>query len=67
MRLTRFDTMDPYLVLGLANTALRNDADDLDDLAATHDFDPSALEAKLLKIGYRYDPTLRQFRAADLP
>jgi hypothetical protein len=64
MRLTHFETMDPHLVLGLINTALRNDADDLVDLVATHDLDEAALRAKLLVIGYSYDPVIRQFRAA---
>jgi hypothetical protein len=64
MRLTRLDTMDPHLVLGLINTALRNDAEDLDDLVATHDLDETALRATLRAIGYVYDPLTRQFRAS---
>ena len=68
MRLTHIGSIDPYLLLGLVNTALRNDADDLADLIATHDIDETELRARLLAIRYDYDPTVRQFRAAqDLP
>lgn len=64
MRLTRLASMDPHLVLGLVNTALRNEAEDLGDLIATHDLDEAALRATLLSIGYVYDPLTRQFRAS---
>jgi hypothetical protein len=63
MRLTHIESMDPHLALGLINTALRNDAADLDDLIATHDLDETALRKKLQSIGYAYDPVTRQFRA----
>ena len=39
MKLSSFETMDPLLLPGLINTALRNDSDDLDDLVRTHDLD----------------------------
>jgi hypothetical protein len=65
MRLTNFAAMDPHMLLGLVNTALRNDAEDLADLVASHDMDEIALRAKLLAIGYDYDPAVRQFRAAQ--
>jgi len=64
MKLTNFTAMDPHLLLGLVNTALRNDADDLADLVATHDIEEHALRAKLRAVGYEYDPVSRQFRAS---
>lgn len=54
--------MDPNLLIGLVNTALRNDYDNLDDLAKTQDIDSSTLEEKLAQIGYVYQPEQNQFR-----
>jgi hypothetical protein len=65
MKLTNFTAMDPHLLLGIVNTALRTDADDLADLVATHDIDEASLCAKLRAIGYEYDPASRQFRAVQ--
>jgi hypothetical protein len=63
MKLSSFETMDPLLLPGLVNTALRNDCDDLDDLVGTHDLDREALEKKLETLGYRYVAETNQFRA----
>lgn len=57
-----FASVDPALLPGLVNTALRNDFEDLDDLVATHDLDRGELERRLAELGYRYLPELRQFR-----
>jgi len=65
MRLTHITSIDPHLLLGLVNTTLRNDADDLEDLVATHDLDETELRARLSLIGYEYDPVIRQFRAVQ--
>lgn len=54
--------MDPNLLPGLLNTALRNDFDDLEDLVSTHDLDREKLENRLTEIGFRYFPENRQFR-----
>ena len=62
MNLTRYREMDPHLLVGLINTALRNDGEDLAGLVRTHDLDPEALQERLLAIGYRYVSELRQFR-----
>ncbi|MDA7921927.1 DUF4250 domain-containing protein [Verrucomicrobiales bacterium] len=63
MNLTTYETMDPHLLVGLINTALRNDCDSLDDLVKTHDLDQDALEKRLSSAGYHYLPELNQFRA----
>ena len=63
MNLTTYETMDPHLLVGLINTALRNDCDSLDDLVKTHDLDRDALEGRLGSAGYHYLPELNQFRA----
>jgi hypothetical protein len=65
MKLSSFQTMDPNLLPGLVNTALRNDCDDLDDLVRTHDLDREALEARMETLGYRYMTETNQFRPAQ--
>ena len=72
MNLTRFETLDPNLLPGLANTALRNDCEDLHDLLRTHDLDEEQFLARMREIGYEYCPTSNQFRphapgTADVP
>ena len=62
MKLSSFETMDPLLLPGLINTALRNDCDDLDDLVRTHDLDREALEKRMETLGYRYVAETNQFR-----
>lgn len=64
MKLHSFQTVDPLLLPGLVNTALRNDCDDLDDLVKTHDIDQDALEERMASLGYRYVAATNQFRAA---
>lgn len=62
MKLSSFETMDPNLLPGLVNTALRNDYESLEDLAKTQDLDLSALEKRLEDIGYNYVADLNQVR-----
>lgn len=62
MNLSRYEGMDPHLLVGLVNTELRNQAESLEDLVKTHGLDEGALVSKLSKAGYDYQPELRQFR-----
>ena len=62
MNLSNYETMDPNLLVGLVNTALRNDCADLEDFVRTHDLDQEKLEARLEGIGYRYAEGVNQFR-----
>ena len=62
MRLSGFKTMDPNLLLGLINTALRNDCGDLDDLAKQHDVDEQSLVTHMSSLGYTYRNDINQFR-----
>ncbi len=66
MNLSTYTTMDPHLLVGLINTALRNDCDSLDDLVKTHDLDQDALEKRLGSAGYRYVVDQNQFRPVDV-
>ena len=62
MNLRNFDKLDPNLLPGLLNTALRNDCESLADLIRTHDLDQEALEKKLKHLGYQYVAEVNQFR-----
>lgn len=59
---TRYETMDPHLLLGLVNTELRNHSESLDDLCQTHDIDQTILTERLASAGYTYRPEQGQFR-----
>ena len=61
MKLTSFETMDPHLLYGLVNTALRNDFEDLEDLVRSHDLDHDRLVQRLKEAGYEYNAELNQF------
>lgn len=62
MNLHAFHTIHPDLLPGLVNTALRNDCEDLDDLARAHDIEREALEERMAELGFRYVAEIRQFR-----
>ena len=62
MKLTSFETMNPHLLLGLVNTALRNNFEDLKDLVRSHDLDQDRLVQRLKDSGYEYNVELNQFR-----
>lgn len=59
---SRYQQMDPHLLVGLVNTELRNQAESLDDLCRTHDIDASALLAHLQSADYEYRAEQNQFR-----
>ena len=62
MNLSHFETMDPNLLPGLINTALRNDCSDLEDLIKTFDLDREAFHSKLKDLGYHYVAEVNQVR-----
>ena len=51
---TKFESMDPHLLVGLVNTELRNHAESLEDLCRSHEIDLQALTAKLVRADYHY-------------
>lgn len=65
MKLSNFETLDPNLLVGLVNTALRNEGEDLHSLSLTHDLDRDRLEQKLREVGFAYVEELNQFRAVS--
>ena len=66
MKLSSYETMDPQLLLGLVNTALRNDYENLEDLVKSHDLNEDILRERLRSIGVVYYPDINQFRVGDL-
>lgn len=59
---TRFESIDPHLLVGLVNTELRNHADSLEELCAMHDLDAGKLTARLASADYHYQTEQNQFR-----
>lgn len=62
MNLRNLDQLDPNLLPGLLNTALRNDCESLVDLLRTHDLDEEKLSEKMKNLGFHYEPEVNQFR-----
>ena len=55
------DAKDPYLLLSIVNTKLRDEAETLQDLCLTYDRKIEDIIMKLETVGYSYDRTLNQF------
>ena len=63
MELSKFESMDPIMLMSIVNLKLRDDfAGDLDELAKFFDIDRQALEAKLATAGFEFLPDAGQFR-----
>lgn len=62
MELSNYLNMDPFLLLGLVNTELRNHCESLEDLVKTHCLDEQKLLMKLSAVGFDYQPAQNQFR-----
>lgn len=62
MDLSRFHSMDPNLLVGVVNTALRNDYESLEDLCLTHDISSEVLVQHLASGGYEFRSEQQQFR-----
>lgn len=62
MSLKNYETMDVNLLLGLVNTSLRNDCENLEDLVKRFDLNEATLLARLKSIGMIYHRDLNQFR-----
>ena len=53
---------DPFLLLSVVNTKLRDEYEDLDALCAALDLERKALEEKLAAAGFVYDAAQNAFR-----
>ena len=62
MDLSTYRTMDPHLLVGVVNTAIRNHCESLEDLCATYDIESGVLIERLANAGYDFMPEQQQFR-----
>lgn len=53
---------DPFILLSVVNTRLRDFYPSLDELCAAEDIDRAALEDTLAKAGFSYQADVNQFR-----
>ena len=53
---------DPYILLSVINTKLRDEYSDLDALCDGLDADRAELTGRLAGAGYAYDPETNQFK-----
>lgn len=52
---------DPFMLLSVVNTQLRDKYTSLSELAAAYMTDPNDLVTRLESVGYHYDETHNQF------
>ena len=62
MDLSGYQRMDPNLLVGVINTALRNDYESLEDLCLTQDISSEMLVQRLACSGYEFLSEQQQFR-----
>lgn len=60
--LSRYETMDPYILLSAVNLKLRDEYSSLDDLCKSLEVDESKLCARLKTVGYTYNQDQNQFK-----
>lgn len=53
---------DPFMLLSVVNTKLRDDFASLDELCASMDVDRDELVRRLAEAGFEYMPEINQFR-----
>ena len=52
---------DPYMMLSLLNTKLRDECESFEDLCKTYDLDCEEVISRMDSIGYSYSESLNQF------
>ena len=60
--LSKFATMDPFILASAVNMQLRDEFSSLDDLCKSHEISRDELVKKLKKHGLRYDEQLKQLK-----
>ncbi len=53
---------DPFMLLSVVNTLLRDEYDSLDELCGAMDVDINSIIDKLAASGFEYMPEINQFR-----
>lgn len=60
-KMVNFNQKDPYMMLSLINTKLRDECESFDDLCSTYDLEVEEVISRMDAIGYSYDSRLNQF------
>lgn len=53
---------DPFMLLSVVNTKLRDEFTNLDDLCASFDIERQELEKQLSDVGFQYQADINQFK-----
>ena len=62
MGFENYRSMDPHLLVGLVNTAIRNEYKSFQELCIALELESEILAEKLTRAGYRFMPEQQQFR-----
>ncbi|NVH49612.1 DUF4250 domain-containing protein [Photobacterium damselae subsp. damselae] len=62
MDLSKFEAMDPIMLMSIVNMKIRDEFGDLDSLVKFYDIDKDKLIKKLANAGFDYLPEAKQFR-----
>ena len=53
---------DPYMLLSVVNTALRDEFESLEDMCRAMDFDEDSIVETLKSVGYEYNKKMNCFK-----
>ncbi|HIF9321226.1 TPA: DUF4250 domain-containing protein [Photobacterium damselae] len=62
MDLSKFEAMNPIMLMSIVNMKIRDEFGDLDSLVKFYDIDKDKLIEKLANAGFDYLPEAKQFR-----
>ncbi|MEJ2766660.1 DUF4250 domain-containing protein [Photobacterium sp. MCCC 1A19761] len=62
MDVTKFETMDPVMLMSIVNMKIRDEFGTLDSLVKYYGIDKDKLIARLAAAGFDYLPDAKQFR-----
>jgi hypothetical protein len=62
MNLSKYETMDPVMLMSIVNMKIRDEFGDLDSLINYFEIDKEILISRLKQAGFDYLPEVKQFR-----
>ncbi|EAS41964.1 DUF4250 domain-containing protein [Photobacterium profundum] len=62
MNLSKYETMDPIMLMSIVNMKIRDEFEDLDSLINYFEIDKEILINRLKQAGFDYLPEVKQFR-----
>ncbi|MEH6531660.1 MAG: DUF4250 domain-containing protein [Photobacterium frigidiphilum] len=62
MNLSKYETMDPVMLMSIINMKIRDEFEDLDSLINYFEIDKNVLINRLKQAGFDYLPEVKQFR-----